>query len=51
MTAVDLTRIDAAQSMARFYRLDVQPILFGRWTLVTEHWPLSEVKRVLERVG
>jgi predicted DNA-binding WGR domain protein len=29
MTAVELRRIDPAQNMRRFYRLDIQPDLFG----------------------
>lgn len=33
MSAVVLRRIGAAQNMARFYRLDVQPDLFGGWRL------------------
>lgn len=36
MTAVALERIDPARNMARFYRLDVQPTLFGEWALVKE---------------
>lgn len=36
MTAVVLERIDAARHMRRFYRLDVQPTLFGEWALVKE---------------
>lgn len=31
-----LTRIDARTNMARFYKLDVQPNLFGQWSLVRE---------------
>ena len=34
--AVVLHRIDAGRNMARFYRLDVQPDLFGGWGLVRE---------------
>jgi predicted DNA-binding WGR domain protein len=30
MSAVTLHRIDAVRRMSRFYRLDVQPDLFGR---------------------
>jgi predicted DNA-binding WGR domain protein len=30
MSAVTLHRIDAARRMSRFYRLDVQPDLFGQ---------------------
>jgi predicted DNA-binding WGR domain protein len=29
-----LRRIDADQNMFRFYALDVQPTLFGEWTLI-----------------
>jgi len=31
-----LTKIEPARNMARFYLLDVQPTLFGEWTLVKE---------------
>jgi predicted DNA-binding WGR domain protein len=36
MTALTLHRIDPAKDMARFYRLDVQPDLFGGWTFIRE---------------
>ncbi|RTL82850.1 MAG: WGR domain-containing protein [Hyphomicrobiales bacterium] len=36
MSAVVLRRIDAAQNMARFYQLDVQPDLFGGWSYIRE---------------
>ncbi|MCE2890079.1 MAG: WGR domain-containing protein [Methylobacterium sp.] len=36
MTALTLTRENPAQNMARFYRLDVQPDLFGGWCLWRE---------------
>jgi predicted DNA-binding WGR domain protein len=36
MTAIMLTRIDDRRNMARFYKLDVQPTLFGCWSLVKE---------------
>ncbi len=36
MNAVHLSRIDLARNMPRFYRLDVQPDLFGGILLVTE---------------
>ena len=36
MTAVMLYRIDASRNMRRYYRLDVQPDLFGLWLLVRE---------------
>jgi predicted DNA-binding WGR domain protein len=34
--AVILYRIDATRRMHRYYRLDVQPDLFGAWCLVRE---------------
>jgi predicted DNA-binding WGR domain protein len=34
MTAVNLHRIDPACNMRRFYRLDVQPDLFGGFAVV-----------------
>lgn len=34
--AVVLRRVDPAQNMARFYRLDVQPDLFGGWSFIRE---------------
>ncbi|WP_315806359.1 MULTISPECIES: WGR domain-containing protein [unclassified Bradyrhizobium] len=36
MTAIMLTRIDDRHNMARFYKLDVQPTLFGEWSFVRE---------------
>jgi predicted DNA-binding WGR domain protein len=36
MSAVVLRRIDAAKGMSRFYRLDVQPDLFGQSCFVRE---------------
>ncbi len=36
MTAIVLTRIDATQNMQRFYKLDVQPDLFGGWSLISD---------------
>jgi predicted DNA-binding WGR domain protein len=36
MTAVELRRIDAARNMRRFYRLDMQPDLFGGVLLVRQ---------------
>jgi predicted DNA-binding WGR domain protein len=31
-----LTRVDRQKNIARFYKLDVQPTLFGEWSLVRE---------------
>jgi hypothetical protein len=36
MTAIILHRTDPAKHMRRFYRLDVQPDLFGAWCLIRE---------------
>ena len=36
MSAITLHRIDSARNMHRFYRLDVQPDLFGAWCVVRE---------------
>jgi predicted DNA-binding WGR domain protein len=36
MTAVRLSRIDPARNMSRFYRLDIQPDLFGGVSLIKE---------------
>jgi len=37
MSAITLHRTDLAKNMRRFYRLDVQPDLFGQWC-VTREW-------------
>jgi predicted DNA-binding WGR domain protein len=36
MSAVHLARIDPARNVRRFYRLDVQPDLFGGFAVVKE---------------
>lgn len=36
MTAIHLIRVDSEKNIARFYKLDVQPSLFGDWSLVRE---------------
>lgn len=36
MAARTLFRIDSEHNMARFYKLDVQPTLFGQWALIRE---------------
>lgn len=36
MTAITLHRSDPEKNMHRFYRLDVQPDLFGAWCCVRE---------------
>jgi predicted DNA-binding WGR domain protein len=44
--AVTLYRIDAARNMARYYRLDVQPDLFGAWDLVREWGRIGRAGRL-----
>jgi predicted DNA-binding WGR domain protein len=46
MSAITLTRIDPARNMARFYRLDVQPDLFGGWSLWREWGRLGSAGQV-----
>ena len=36
MTAVILYRSDSARNMHRYYRIEVQPDLFGQWCLMRE---------------
>jgi predicted DNA-binding WGR domain protein len=36
MSAIMLERIYDEKNMARFYKLDVQPTLFGDWTVIRE---------------
>ncbi len=42
MTAITLTRHDAARNMCRFYRLDVQPDLFGQWCVIRERGRIGQ---------
>jgi predicted DNA-binding WGR domain protein len=46
MTAVILYRIDSAKRMQRFYRMDVQPDLFGQWCLMREWGRIGSSGRV-----
>lgn len=48
MSPVYLTRIDPARNMERFYKLDVQPTLFGEWSLITEWGRIGSPGRVQE---
>ena len=41
MNAIVLYRIDPAKRMHRFYRLDVQPDLFGQWCFMREWGRIS----------
>jgi predicted DNA-binding WGR domain protein len=36
MSAITLHRIDPSRNVRRYYRLDVQPDLFGWWVFVRE---------------
>jgi predicted DNA-binding WGR domain protein len=56
LSAVHLARIDPARKMCRFYRLDVQPDLFGGFSVVKtwgrigacgrmmDEWPMTEAQ-------
>jgi predicted DNA-binding WGR domain protein len=46
MTAVTLMRADATRNMFRFYRLDVQPDLFGAWCFVREWGRIGQAGQV-----
>ena len=45
MSAITLHRIDAARNMHRYYRLDVQPDLFGEWGRIGR--PRADAQRPL----
>jgi predicted DNA-binding WGR domain protein len=46
MPAVTLRRIDLARNMARYYRLDVQPDLFGEWGVIREWGRIGQPGRL-----
>ena len=46
MTSINLVRIDDDKNMARFYRFDVQPTMFGEWALVKEWGRIGQAGRV-----
>jgi predicted DNA-binding WGR domain protein len=48
MTAITLTRIDPARNMQRFYRIDVQPDLFGDWCFIREWGRIGRAGQVRE---
>jgi predicted DNA-binding WGR domain protein len=48
MSAVHLARIDPARNMCRFYRLDVQPDLFGGFTVVKEWGRIGARGRMMD---
>ena len=47
MNAVHLRRVDPARNMCRFYRLDVQPDLFGGVLLVKEWGRIGAQGRIV----
>ena len=46
MSAVTLRRIEPERRMSRFYRIDVQPTLFGEWDVVREWGRIGSPGRV-----
>jgi len=46
---VTLQRRDAAKNVSRFYRLDVQPDLFGQWSLIREWGRIGSAGTLLVR--
>ena len=44
-TTVILYRIDPEKQMQRYYRMDVQPDLFGRWCLIREWGRIGQQAR------
>ena len=49
MTGIYLTRTDPERNMARFYAMQLQPTLFGEWSLVREWGRIGRAGQV--RVG
>jgi predicted DNA-binding WGR domain protein len=47
MVAIVLTRLDERKNVARFYKLDVQPTLFGGWSFVKEWGRIGRAGRVV----
>jgi predicted DNA-binding WGR domain protein len=48
MTAVTLTRTEPTRNMHRYYRLDVQPDLFGAWCFIREWGRIGRAGQVRE---
>ena len=48
MSAVQLSRLDPARNMARFYSLAVQQDLFGQWWFVREFGRIGSPGRVMQ---
>ena len=49
MNALHMRRIDAGRNMKRFYKLDVQPDLFGGFTLISEWGRIGHAGQVRTR--
>lgn len=47
MNEVYLTRINSDRNMARYYRMSVQPTLFGEWAVVREWGRIGQGGHVL----
>jgi predicted DNA-binding WGR domain protein len=50
MIAITLHRIDPARNMRRFYRLDVQPDLFGGFAVVKEWGRIGARGRMMDEL-
>jgi predicted DNA-binding WGR domain protein len=50
MTALTLHRIKPARNMRRFYRLDVQPDLFGGFAVVKEWGRIGARGRIMDEL-
>jgi predicted DNA-binding WGR domain protein len=48
MTAITLRRGDPARNLHRYYRLDVQPDLFGAWCFIREWGRIGRSGQVRE---
>jgi predicted DNA-binding WGR domain protein len=48
MTALTLTRSDPTKNLHRYYRLDVQPDLFGAWCFIREWGRIGRSGQVRE---
>src|ERR1019366_1448474 len=46
MSAIILHRTDPAKNMCRFYRLDLQPDLFGQWGFIREWGRIGRAGKV-----
>ena len=51
MSAIILHRTDPAKNMRRFYRLAVQPDLFGQWCFIREWGRLGRAGRSAGGIG